>query len=79
MSVTGQHRVKPFTAIDSSRLEAQMAVVEVNCSICEKLAPLAICKVDEHGRPVHEECLAGTLPLRQGLRPPKSIRWADGV
>jgi hypothetical protein len=32
------------------------AIVEVNCSICEKLALLALCKVDEHLRPVHEEC-----------------------
>jgi hypothetical protein len=53
------------------------AIVEVNCSTCEKLALLAICKVDEHGRLVHEECLASTLSLRQGLRLPKRSRWAD--
>ena len=55
------------------------AIVEVNCSICEKLALLALCKVDEHLRPVHEECLAGMLSLRQGLTPPEGSRWADGV
>ena len=56
-----------------------MAIVEVNCSICEKPTLLAICKVDEHGRPVHEECLATTLPLRQELRPPERPRWTERV
>jgi hypothetical protein len=29
------------------------AIVEVNCSICEKLALLAICQLREHRHPVH--------------------------
>jgi hypothetical protein len=56
-----------------------MAIVEVNCSICDKPALLTLCRVDEHGRPAHEQCLADTLASKPDLSLPVPSRWTDGA
>jgi hypothetical protein len=38
-----------------------VATPEIVCSICETPLPLESAKVDDHGRPVHEECYAQTV------------------
>jgi hypothetical protein len=34
------------------------------CWICGKTMPLEACKIDEHGRAVHEECCVSRLMLQ---------------
>jgi hypothetical protein len=39
------------------------------CWMCGKAVSLEACKVDEHGRAVHDDCYALMLRFRQGDRP----------
>ena len=37
-----------------------------SCWICNRDVPLQSCKVDEHGRAVHEECYVARMKLEPG-------------
>ena len=38
------------------------------CWLCGKDVDLRTCKIDEHGRPVHEDCYALKLALHAGSK-----------
>jgi hypothetical protein len=39
------------------------------CWICGNVAPLEKCKIDEHGRAVHEDCYVAKLAFQNGNAP----------
>ena len=46
----------------------------LTCWICNKPVPITVCKIDEHGNAVHEQCSVARMTLRdatqqQGKRP----------
>ena len=42
------------------------------CTICNKPVDLEVAKTDEYGKPVHEECYAARMRLKQITPPPKA-------
>lgn len=44
------------------------------CWLCSKDADLTTCKIDEHGKAVHDDCYAAKLALEAGrlAQPPNS-------
>jgi hypothetical protein len=48
-----------------------------SCSICSEFVQLETAKVDEIGRPVHEECYVQKISLRRSIRPPPEVSDAE--
>jgi hypothetical protein len=40
-----------------------------HCSTCGDVVALEVCKIDEHGRAVHEECYLAKINLQNGNSP----------
>jgi hypothetical protein len=49
---------------------ADRPVWTASCAVCNRPVNLEVCKVDERGRPVHEECYAHKIQPAQS--PPQS-------
>jgi hypothetical protein len=47
------------------------------CSICNELVELETAKVDETGKPVHEECYVQKVILEKSVRPPPGASNAE--
>ncbi len=42
----------------------------LTCSICNELVELETAKIDEDGKPTHEECYVQKVILKRSIRPP---------
>jgi hypothetical protein len=49
-----------------------------SCSICNESVELETAKVDENGKPVHEECYVQKISLKMSIRPPPEASDAEG-
>jgi hypothetical protein len=45
---------------------ASIQMPSYNCWICGYEVSLERCKIDEHGRPVHEQCYVAKIQLQAG-------------
>lgn len=53
------------------------------CWICDKFVDITTCKIDEHGRAVHEACYIARIALensaRKGPRPCRGVAHSAGA
>jgi hypothetical protein len=52
-----------------ARVRSNFQSPTVHCSICGRLVPLEIAKVDEFGSAIHEECYALKMQLKSAISP----------
>jgi hypothetical protein len=51
---------------------ASIKIPSHNCWICGNKVSLERCKIDEHGRAVHEQCYVAKIQLEGGGNTPQS-------
>lgn len=51
-------------------MRPNLAPRSFSCSICNESVKLETAKIDENGKPVHEECYGQQIRLRKSIRPP---------
>jgi hypothetical protein len=59
-------------------MHSNLAPRSFSCSICNESVELETAKIDENGKPVHEECYVQQICLRKSIRPPPEALEADG-
>jgi hypothetical protein len=48
-----------------------------SCSICNEFVELETAKIDESGKPIHEECYVKETSFRRSIRPPPKTSDTD--